>query len=204
LLPAAGVVAAIPRARSSQAKMRESLSTGDTMIETRLGPNILLGFLFVLIVTTSARAEPSIFSGNTIVCTNSSNPQFPSVRTLYFSKQRIFVYDAVGRHASSAGIVYNIDGQHSGHGSGDLTYESSSRVNSRTIELSATVSQTCGICDGHRMTVSEKFLVSSQGDHWSAVRTYRQSFSDGARAAVPGGSESYSCKIVKGRHGVGR
>lgn len=162
----------------------------------------VFAMLGLLLLAAPAAAQGSL-SGNSIICTNSANPRFPAVRTLYFSGQRIFQYDAIGKKASSAGIVYNIGGQNSGRGTGDLTYQSSAQVSASQVSLSATVEQTCGICDGRRITVNESFSVSLQGDSGNATRSYRQSFADGTAVAVPGGSDSYSCRVVKGRRGVG-
>jgi len=164
---------------------------------------VLVAALIVTSAVTSA-AQDSSLSGNTLVCTNASNPRFPSVRTLYFSGQRIFQYDATGKKSSSAGIIYDIGSQRSGHGSGDLTYESSASVSGGQISLTATVTQTCGICDGRKIMVEDKFTVSLQGAVGNATRNYRQWFPDGTQAAVPGGSDSYSCRLTKGRTGVGR
>lgn len=154
--------------------------------------------LNILMSVSLVTADTSSLFGNTLICTDNANRRWNN-RTLYFTKDHIFQYDS-----STGGIVYDFSGERSGRSLGDVTYQSSVQISATEVELHDIFNSTCGICDGHRITVSEQFLISSQGSRWTATRNFQQWFSDGAQAAVPSGSGSYTCKVARGRTGVGR
>jgi len=148
-------------------------------------------------------AQTANLDGNTLICTDRRIPNFPLTRTIYVSKDRIFSYDGSPNETSKVGIIYQFGRQLGGAGSGDLVYQTSAQKNNGGLVLSATVSQTCGICNGHRITTSEQFTIKNTDTQWTAVRRYRQWFADGTRSAAPSGSEYYTCRVAPGRVGVG-
>lgn len=157
------------------------------------------------LATGSANADTSSLFGNTLICTSYQIPRFPQTRTLYFTKNNVLQYDSDPNKTSKFGIIYDFSQDRSGSGSGDFTYQTyAPKINLTEIELKNTASHTCGICDGHRISRSEQFLISFQDNKWTSVLHFRQWLTDGAQPTVPSGSDVYTCKLIRGRHGVGK
>lgn len=151
-----------------------------------------------------SNADTSELFGKTLICTRSLNG-FPLTLTIYVTKERAFLYHSGKSAPSAAGVVYEFGRSRSGMMAGVNPYNSTARLSPASIELSVTVeNRTCTICDGKIIVVSDTVRISGKANEWTAVRDFQQSFPDGTAAAVPSGSEEYSCSKRNGRVGVGQ
>ena len=155
----------------------------------------------VSMLPSIAVSDTSALFGKSLVCSTSISG-YTSKMTAFVSRDRVFLYH--GGDRSKLGTVYEFAGTHSGMSSAN-SYTSNARLSGDQIQLSRTVTnRTCRICDGKTIMQSDEIVISSTGQGWGATRNYRQWFEDGTQAAVPSGSESYTCAVAAGRVGVGR
>lgn len=167
--------------------------------------NLVFAILATATITTGhAIADTADLYGKTLKCSSSENG-YPSALTVYVTKSRVFLYHSYRGTPSKSGVVYEFGRERSGMAGGVNPYQSSARIDASGIELSVTLeNRTCRICDGKIIMISDSVQISPQGSEWMATRTFKQWFPDGTGAAVPSGSEHYSCKLSSGRTGVGR
>lgn len=161
--------------------------------------SLFVYFLYGITLDTTHAQENELF-GNTLVCTYSQYGH-QSTLTIYVTKARAFEYHGAG--PSKRGIIYEFGKTRSGV-AGVNPYQSSAQIRPGHAELSVTLeNRTCGICDGKTIMIASTTRLTKTGATWIATRNYRQWFPDGTRAAVPSGSEQYTCRLRHGRFGVG-
>jgi len=171
-------------------------------ISLRVSASMIISvFSMPLSVVHAANTEQLL--GNTLVCTHYVSG-FPSMMTIYVTKNHVFLYHSSKSESSKVGVVYDFDKQRKGKTAGVNSYTSSARIFPDYIEIASTVeNRTCGICDGKTIMVADKIKIVEQGEKWVATRNYKQWFPDGTKAAVPAGTDRYTCALSRGRVGVG-
>src|SRR5947209_13549955 len=164
----------------------------------------LVGVLLLAgaLVTHTARADTSELFGRTLTCSYSLNG-FPITMRVYVTKDRAFLYHAGRATPSKVGVVYDFGRERTGMVAGVNPYRSNAKITPGSIELNVALeNRTCRICDGKIIMINDSVSITSRGNQWTATRNYRQSFPDGTQAAVPSGSDKYTCTVGKGRVGV--